>query len=180
MTKLQQIGGVLDIPKATAHKPYRVWRAMLQRTHPEVFESNKPTYTDTTVHPDWYIYSKFLEWYELNNPNGNLMVDKDLHMLNEYGPQSCVCVTHKFNCAITQGYSRKSLPIGVSSTGSKYRGRLRKHGVDIQSPSLATPESAQDWYLREKVAYIRSLYPHEPNRAIPALAETFIEGTFNP
>lgn len=81
---------------------YTIWAGMIRRCYALKSLTEKPTYTDCTVHPDWHNFQVFAEWCEENYiPNYHL--DKDLKIAGNkiYAPDTCMFVPLALNVLLT-------------------------------------------------------------------------------
>lgn len=81
-------------------KAYQAWRNMIERCYSSDYHKRHPTYIGCAVHPDWFSFQSFAEWYYLNHPTGNdYHLDKDLKVLGNrtYSPGTCLFVSQVVN-----------------------------------------------------------------------------------
>lgn len=101
MSKLEQYGFILDCKhrliinhKQKFMKWFVVWRNMILRC----YDINNKDYKyygakGVTVSDEFKLASSFRDWYLENNPNGDLVMDKDQSKKNIYSKESIVFIS---------------------------------------------------------------------------------------
>lgn len=82
------------------HSSVMLWRNTLQRCLSLKFKEKWKSYADCTLHREWYRYSAFRQWYDVNFVEG-YHLDKDILIPGnkEYGPDTCRFVPRYLNSA---------------------------------------------------------------------------------
>jgi hypothetical protein len=106
------------------HKPYKLFRHMLDRCYTEAYRQKNLNYADCSVLPIWYNYQNFAAWYyeQPGRDIGNFQLDKDLTGSRVYGPEFCYFIPKVINSTLRTVAEKKNidLPRGVSlSVGTK-------------------------------------------------------------
>ena len=137
---------------------YSRWRTLIQRCYSEELHTRKPSYKDCYVCEEWKTFSNFKKWMENQNWEGKEL-DKDIlsHGNKEYGPKTCIFVSHRLNCLlIDQPSNRGKCPKGVSF--NKERGRfiacVRMNGKNKILGRTKTVEEASRLYKKAKYELI--------------------------
>ena len=94
---------------------YRVWNSVLERGYSEKLHQKHSTYKSCSVCEEWWIFSKFRKWMEIQDWEGK-QLDKDLLVEGNkvYSPDTCIFVDGKINSfVIDSGAARGEYLIGV-------------------------------------------------------------------
>lgn len=152
--------GFLGIGKYTKRvenkmsKCYQTWQSMLERGYSKKYKLKKPTYKDVTVCEEWHNFQNFAQWFEDNYKEG-FELDKDILVKGNkiYSPETCCFVPQVINIIyVKSSTSRSGLPIGVTRSGKKFRGRFGKNREHLGL--FNTPEEAFQAYKIAKELYI--------------------------
>lgn len=106
---------------------YLVWQGILRRCYDEKFNNTKPTYKGCSMCNEWMNYQTFAKWFEDNYyevSNERMHLDKDIMYKNNkiYSPETCTIVPQRINVLFVNNHARRGdLPVGVQSTGRRYR-----------------------------------------------------------
>lgn len=96
---------------------YTLWSNMLARGYSSVWKNKHPSYRDTKVCDDWFLFSTFESWVIKNGPKdlSGYDLDKDLLScgLEFYSPETCVFLPRWLNRSL-------SLTGGVSERGGRF------------------------------------------------------------
>lgn len=154
--------GICDINSRENGKQtecYRAWSDMLRRCYSITSRKKWPTYIGCSVDLEWYVFSKFKEFYDANYREG-FELDKDLLVPGNkvYSKETCrfvpKCVNYLF---LDCGSSRGEYPIGVNcctvNNSRPYQARLRINGKQKYLGYFATIEEASNAYLIAKKEY---------------------------
>lgn len=130
---------------------YRCWKNLLLRCYTD----RDPTYHDCTVSEEWFYFSTFKSWMEIQDWKGKEL-DKDLLVKGNriYSPETCLFVTHEVNCFILH----EDAPRGPWPLGVHYNQPIEKfvaaigvgNGKRKHLGCFETPEEASDFYLATK------------------------------
>lgn len=120
--KPTRVNGVL-IPS------YTRWTDMLKRCYSGNELARRPTYVSCSVHPDWFSFSAFDEWFTSHYVDG-YHLDKDLLVLGNkvYSESTCIFVPQWLNSFVIEGTSaRGKYLLGVSwhEHANKFRTQCR-------------------------------------------------------
>lgn len=168
--QLVQGKGINDMRGATrevvdgkrVHTPaYQKWVGMLDRCYSEILHTVQPTYRGCTVCTEWLTFSKFKQWFDVNNVLG-WELDKDIldSDSKRYSPETCCFVPKSVNVLLTtSGASRGELPLGVSwdKVRGKYIVHIRTYGKKKSLGRFNTLEDAVTTYKVAKETYAREL-----------------------
>lgn len=140
---------------------YEAWRGMMRRCYSQSEINKYPTYKDCFVCEEWFIFSEFKKWFDLNYKDG-FHLDKDiLHIGNkEYCPDKCSFVPRYINNLLTlRSRDRGRYPLGVS-----FHKHTQKYiaEISIQSKSMHigiydTPEEASKAYMVYKENHVKKI-----------------------
>jgi hypothetical protein len=95
---------------------YSKWKSMLQRCYNKTCQDRHPTYKGCSVCSEWFTFSSFSDWYEVNYVKG-YDIDKDIKIKGNrvYSPNTCLLVPRSINGLILDcKRSRGDYPVGVS------------------------------------------------------------------
>jgi hypothetical protein len=152
--------GYNDLTLKGNEKVYQQWTNMLNRCYDPKFHIKNPTYKGCYVCEEWLTFSKFKEWFNVNNRIG-MQNDKDI--LNKgnkiYCPEYCRFVPQEIN-KLLNGYDngRGKYKPGVSwnKRAQKYSAQINR-GDDKEHIGLfATEQEAFNAYKIEKELWIKS------------------------
>lgn len=127
---------------------YMRWVNILRRCYDETLHEFKwYGAKGVTVHPDWFNYQVFAEWYEKQCKaagvplNNKLQIDKDILNQGEetkmYGPDTCTLTSVQSNIeAAHAGYYSLMSPKGRKYYGTNRSAFARKHGLEPSQVSL--------------------------------------------
>jgi hypothetical protein len=138
---------------------YVVWQSMLVRCYSQRMLTRNPTYAGCSVTPEWHRFTTFRLWMGQQNWVGK-QLDKDLRIPGnrEYGPQTCLFVSHQINGLLsTQPKQRGDLPIGVTRCGDKYKTTLKKERKTYHIGVYPTISGAAAAYILAKANWIEEL-----------------------
>lgn len=139
-------------------RAYGIWIGMLERC-----ESRRPefeAYNDCSVHPDWYNFQIFAEWYyqQKGHDSKGFEIDKDIIIKGNrvYGPEACCFVPRDINILTqTKERQRGKYMLGVKPSGKKYISRIRAHGKELHLGVYTTEKEAHIAYTVKKQEIIR-------------------------
>lgn len=97
MFRMRDYGFITDIKssnKGVKVSGYYAWKAMINRCYNKNDRSYK-SYGGKGVYvcDEWKLFSNFKEWYDKNNPTGELQMDKDMSGKGYYGPDSVIFIS---------------------------------------------------------------------------------------
>ena len=151
-------------------KEYYTWRNMLARCYDKNNICENPTYVDSVVCDEWLLYENFYDWLHKQENfnkwiNGKAWcIDKDILIKGnkKYSEETCCLVPQKVNSLFTKRDNyRGSLPIGVSKTCKKYKGRLTINGKSVNFLTRDTVEEAFMDYKIAKESFIKQIAEEE-------------------
>lgn len=131
---------------------YRKWLGMLHRTCSDELKEKYPTYKGCYVVDEWLTFSTFREWMRQQDWE-NKELDKDIIIPGnkEYGPSTCVFVSHEVNSLLNDhGSARGDFPQGVKPNGNGFQARLSLSGRRKALGTFDTPEEASNIYILAK------------------------------
>jgi len=131
---------------------YRKWVGMLHRTCSDELKEKYPTYKECYVVDEWLKFSTFRQWM-CQEDWENKELDKDIIIPGnkEYGPSTCVFVSHEVNTLLNDHASdRGDLPRGVKTNGKRFQARLSLSGRREALGTFDTPEEASKIYILAK------------------------------
>ena len=136
---------------------YQAWINMLSRCYNPDYNC-RTSYDGCSVHPDWYRYQAFAEWYtnelKYTGWEGRNYLDKDI--LGDgtlYSKDTCCIVPMSINANITSTTSGKYAR-GTIKSGDGFRVAFK---TESKLPKFSTEQEAHEEYLRLKHEKIRSL-----------------------
>lgn len=143
-------------------KEYAYWTGIFYRCFNERALELKPSYKDVDVCKEWDNFQEFAEWcqWQKGFRNENWQLDKDLinGKAKVYSPENCCFVPREINMSlILQERKRGLLPIGVTSTGRKFRAQWCDGEGQKYSPVLSDPIECFEIYKYNKEKYMISL-----------------------
>lgn len=132
---------------------YTTWRNMFRRCYNENWHKTHPTYSDCSVHKDWWLLSNFMVWFNQNYREG-YQLDKDIIVRNnrEYSAETCCYVPPEINKLVIQYKNfEKTSPQGVRQTLSgRYEARVKLHDHDLHLGTYDSEEKAIIAYKKGK------------------------------
>ena len=133
---------------------YQDWSHMITRCHSRKYKEKNPTYCNCSIVDKWLLFSNFKEWMEAQDWQGKEL-DKDLLVTGnkEYGPDSCLFVSHAINTLLTDRAAVRGVyPQGVDfrKDSGKYRSRCNVDGGSKTLGLFGTIQEAQVTYLKFK------------------------------
>lgn len=143
--------------KQTLH--YKYWVSLLTRCYDETYRATYLTYKDITVCEEWKCFQIFAQWFE-ENCIEKFHLDKDILFKGNkiYSPETCAFVPQEINNLFTRNNIRRgALPIGVSKSGSKFRGQLTKNKERVYLGTFDSVEEAFQAYKTAKEVYIKEM-----------------------
>lgn len=149
-------------------KCYYAWKDMLKRCYDNKYHARYPTYIGCSVDPEWHLFSKFKEFYNINYREG-FQLDKDLLVSGNkvYSKETCRFVPSCINSLfLDSGAARGEYPVGVNysnvhNNGRPYRTQLSTDGKQKFLGYFATPEEASNVYNLAKKEYCISIANRE-------------------
>jgi hypothetical protein len=149
--------GINDVDCVTNCPFYSRWTDMLARCYSERFHIANPSYKGCSVCEEWKTFSNFKKWMEQDNWKGK-QLDKDILVPEnkEYGPNTCIFVSHALNgLLIAQLSGRGKYPTGVSlNRNGYYLASLRIHGKNKTLGRTKTVEEASLLYKKARYEYL--------------------------
>ncbi len=87
----------------TKHPSYHCWKHMIVRCYSENYHSNRESYKDCSVVPEWHNYCNFVKWFDSNYREG-YHLDKDLLVQGNrvYSPENCCFIPPEINTIIVE------------------------------------------------------------------------------
>lgn len=147
----------------TLKDSYRHWYNMLARCYSESVKKRSPQCKGCTVCEEWFRYSIFKAWYDINSVEG-WALDKDILVKGNkcYSPQTCCFVPQEINSLFTRrSKCRGKCPIGVhykkKGWKRKFVASLNVDGIHKSVGSFFTPEEAFEAYKIAKEAEIKKV-----------------------
>ena len=166
-------------------KSSTLWRGILRRCYCPVSLLRSPTYKGCTVHSSWHNFQNFAKWYEENYipvKYEDFHLDKDLLVTGNkiYGPETCCFVPPEVNHLFTElSRKKKTLPIGVSSEGSRnYSASISIDGKYQYLGSFKTIEEARETYILTKEKSIKRVASKYREYLLPELYNKLINYKF--
>ena len=149
-------------------KCYKTWQGMLERCYNPYCINKHLSYIDCTVCEEWHDFQNFAKWYEENYyeiEGEEIALDKDILIKENkiYSPSTCIFVPKRINTLFTKSNKmRGSLPLGVTSSGEKFRARcsiIKNNGKygEYYIGTFSTIEEAFNSYKIFKENYIKQV-----------------------
>lgn len=113
---------------------YTTWKCILNRC----YQGKHPNYADVSVCNEWLYFSNFKKWYDSQDYEVGMEVDKDLifYQNKTYSPDTCVLVTKDVNqFLVTCEGGRGEYPLGVSKDNRNGKIRARAWGETLKGKS---------------------------------------------
>ena len=111
---------------------YHKWRDMRNRCYNEKYQIQQPSYKDCFVCEEWWTFSNFKKWMEQQNWQGK-QLDKDIICSGnrEYGPKTCIFVTHWLNTLICENKKQRGIRKNkrLEEEERKYREIIARHNA---------------------------------------------------
>ena len=163
-------------------KSYSTWRNMLKRVYGSVNKTQIRQYNGTSVHPHWYNFQNFAEWYHnqidhFGPVDFRWNIDKDLLVPGnrEYGPDTCCVIPEQINTLLVDhAFARGNLPLGVTRIKRFYQVSINKFGQQTYVGRYPSIRSAQLAYWAEKFKIIQQTTIMYWNYIPESLAMRFI------
>lgn len=155
---------------------YKKWCGMLERCYSKSHTLRYPTYNGCTVSNEWLTFSKFKQWMEMQDWEGN-QLDKDILVSGNkiYSKETCAFVTPETNSFIlSNGARRGDLPLGVTVAKSKYKAQISINGKNTVIGIYDTAKEAHSAWVDKKHDLAVSLASKQKDgRVAIALLERF-------
>jgi hypothetical protein len=140
---------------------YTVWSNMIERCYDNKFQEKNQTYINCSVVEEWLTFSVFKSWMIKQDWQGK-QLDKDILIPGnkEYGPDSCIFVSHAINSlAIGCATNRGLYPQGVSfnKQGRKYRAQCHANERNNHLGYFKSINEAEIAYLSFKADLIKEI-----------------------
>lgn len=142
---------------------YMKWNSMLTRCYNKRYQSDKPSYEESKVAPEWHYFMAFRSWMEKQNWQGKHL-DKDLLVYGNkvYTPDTCCFIPNEINVALSTNKKRgydKELPTGIffEKESGKYLVQMSKFGKNKKIGRFKTLEEATLVYKNERESYVKQL-----------------------
>lgn len=194
MGKLVYGAGVYKKGKFTSKKfnkitkEYRIWSAMLQRCHSEIWKLKYQSYRNCTCSESFKDFQYFAEWCQkqIGFENDGWHLDKDILVKGNkhYSEDTCIFVPSRLNLAFVKNDKvRGELPVGVyfNKQMRKYRARLWLETGYTYLGSFDTSKEAFLTYKQQKEMYLKRLAETYAGlvdgRVIDALTQYVVEIT---
>lgn len=132
-------------------KFYAIWSNIKDRIN----DKDKPTYDNSTISDEWLIFDNFKNWC-IENYVSNWKLDKDLLILNNkiYSSKTCCFLPELLNVQFKKYPKIKNIPLGVIYKNNNWKINLNNK----EYPNIFnTSEEAFNFYLKEKLNYIKKL-----------------------
>lgn len=110
------VGYIGEIGKANSKdSSYICWKGMIMRCYCESFLRDRPTYRGCIVCDEWHNYSNFKKWYDCQNIEDGMELDKDILIKGNkvYSQDTCVFVPQKINSLFETKSKKSNYPKGV-------------------------------------------------------------------
>ena len=139
---------------------YRTWENMMSRCYyPKASRYEAYGGRGVKVHPDWYNYQVFAEWFDSNWKEG---YDLDKDILGDgllYSSEVCRYIPQDLNKILNTSLSntgkrKEDLPEGIREWGTGGNFVATYRGDKQVFPNV---KSASNWYHKMKTSYIRDL-----------------------
>lgn len=155
-TKRDENGKIITLSRWTCPF-YTVWNKMLERGYSEKLKLKQPSYRDTEVCEEWWLFSNFKTWMSTQPWEGK-QLDKDILFPGNkiYSPDKCVFVPQAVNLFVVErGFHRGEWPIGVhfDKYTQRFKAECRNPFTD-RTENLGrydTPEEAHQAWLTRKL-----------------------------
>lgn len=134
---------------------YHMWVRMFRRCYSGKFE----TYNGCEVCKDWWLFSNFKQWFDVNYVVG-YELDKDILVRNNkiYSPETCCFVPHMINSLlISCKANRGDLPIGVAKNQNGFTAQIKENKKWKYIGYFNTVKEAFLAYKNEKEKYIKEV-----------------------
>ncbi len=156
------VGGHNVSVKGKSTAAYEAWASMLRRCYSDEYLAKQPTYIGCSVHPDWFNFQTFAEWFndQPNSQNHDFQLDKDLLALGNrvYSADTCSFLPQEINKLLNnQAASRGLYPQGVRASGKGYQAQLSVNGKRLSLGTYSSPEQAYTVYKAAKEQQVRSM-----------------------
>tara|TARA_R110000744_G_scaffold246942_1_gene363421 strand:- start:2656 stop:3315 length:660 start_codon:yes stop_codon:yes gene_type:complete len=157
---------------------YCTWKDMIKRSYYQSFIKKNPTYKGCSVVKEWLLFSNFRKWMEAHDWEGREL-DKDILISGnkEYGPESCIFVSHKNNSLLNRHEAvRGEYPQGVSlrKDNGKYKSGCSVNGKQTHLGCFDTIKAAEYVYLVFKADLIRKTAHEEEAANNPKLQSALL------
>lgn len=153
---------------------YKTWGHMMERCYSPKYHEKFPTYKECTVHPDWWNFQVFAQWYidnkpEVTLPEGRWELDKDLSSRGnkEYSEDTCTWLPSVININLVTYTKDTIYPTGVfydkarpNVLRSSYVETFNGLQKEIYLGSFKDEESAHIAYIKAKQDYVQRLAIH--------------------
>ena len=140
---------------------YAAWLKMFTRCYSKSSLTQHPSYIGCSVSKEWYVFSVFRQWMQIQNWEGNAL-DKDILKVGNklYSPATCCFVPSAINTLISKTTKTKGpYPIGVTlnkSTG-KYISSLSIQGKTQHLGTFTSADDAHTKYVESRKEYIKQI-----------------------
>ena len=145
-------------------RPYKIWRAMMQRQKLEYVDRNRG-YEGVKVSKDFEDYDIFYGWFI--NQVGNSSFDDHGHYFQMdkdllgngliYTKDICVFLPREINNATIKPKKKKELPTGVYKSKNRYVSKISRYNIERNLGSFKTIEEAFSAYKEAKESYVLEL-----------------------
>lgn len=134
---------------------------MLKRVYSVDHLTKHPTYKGCSVCTEWHNFQVFAKWFSLSNHKYGWHLDKDVVVKGNkhYSPEFCSFIPQEVNKLTNKKKaSRGDLPLGVTTTGRKFRAQCNdENGVRKYIGSYTTVEEAFSSYKKYKESTIKQV-----------------------
>lgn len=148
---------------------YKHWYLMMRRCFDIKTLERNPTYKYCSVCDEWKYYSNFKKWFDEHYVDG-WCLDKDILIKGNkiYSPETCCFVPNEINLLFTKRQNcRGILPIGVSSSGLKYKAYMNIYNKKKYLGTYNSKEEAFSVYKANKESYIKEMAIFFRNKISP-------------
>ena len=137
---------------------YRTWLCVFSRCYPFNRDKRTKSYEGCSIHPDWFNYSNFREWWNSKYKEDTWHLDKDILIKGNkiYGADTCCIVPRDINMLFHKrlGSRGKNL-IGVTSTPEGYKSQISIRNVTTNLGIYPNELEAHLAYKAAKESYIK-------------------------